>query len=118
MTKLSNSLPKGEANGLDAIARALVDEPHRVHVVIALVDCKKVTTDHDSGDIEPTARVRRIEAVLPLDHERAEMMLRRTLDRRLGKQVLPFDLEEDLKAAFNGIDTATGELHRPPDEEA
>ena len=110
MTKLGAGLPKGEANGLGALARVLIDTPEHVHVVIALVDCKKISTDVDSGDVEPTARIRRIEAVLPEDHKHAEKMLRRSLEKRTGKVVLPFDLEEDLRAAFGGIDPSTGEV--------
>lgn len=100
MTKLQSSLPKGEANGLAALARKLIDQPEAVHVVVMLVDCKKISTDVDTGDIEPTARIRRIEAVLSEDHPQAEKMLRRALEKRTGKTVLPFDLEEDLRSAF------------------
>lgn len=38
------------------------------------------------------------------DKDLAAKMLRRALERRTGKTVLPFDLEEDLRAAF-GDDT-------------
>jgi hypothetical protein len=44
MTKLASSLPGGDANGLTALARQLIDSPHDIHVVVALVDCKKITT--------------------------------------------------------------------------
>lgn len=110
MTKLAASLPRGEADGLSALARQLIDEPERVRVVVMLVDCKKISTDVDTGDVEPTARIRRIEAVLAEDHSVAEKMLRRSLEKRTGKTVLPYDLEEDLRAAFGGIDPETGEV--------
>lgn len=110
MTKLASGLPKGDGNGLSALARNLIDAPHDIHVVVALVDCKKVTTDNDSGEIEPTARIRRIEAITDDDKELAAKMLRRALERRTGKTVLPFDLEEDMRAAFGGIDPDTGEI--------
>lgn len=110
MTRLASGLPKGEGNGLGAIDRALIDQPSRIHVVVMLIDCKKISTDVDSGDIEPTARIRRIEAVLRDDYPVAERMLRRALDKRLGKEVLPYDLEEDLRVAFDGIDPDTGEI--------
>jgi hypothetical protein len=109
MTKLAGNLPKGDGNGLDALAHALIDEPHRIHVVVALVDCKKTTTDNDSGEVEPTARIRRIEVVGDQDKDLASKMLRRALERRTGKTVLPFDLEEDLRSAFGGFDPDTGE---------
>lgn len=110
MTRLASGLPKGEGNGLTVLARKLIDNPSRIHVVIALIDCKRISTDVDTGDIEPTARIRRIEAVLRDDHEIAQTMLRRALDKRIGKEVLPYDLEEDLRLAFEGIDPDTGEV--------
>ena len=60
MTKIASGLPKGDGNGLNALARALIDSPQDIHVVVALIDCKKTTTDNDTGEVEPTARIRRI----------------------------------------------------------
>lgn len=108
MTKLNARLPKGDGNGLDSLARAMLEEPHRIHVVIALVDCAKVTVDTDEGTSEPTARIRRIEVITEADKAQARVMLRRALEKRTGKTVLPFDLEEDVRAAF--VDFETGEL--------
>ena len=113
MTKLASGLPKGDGNGLDALARNLIDSPHEIHVVVALVDCKKITTDNDDGTVEPTARIRRIEVISEGDKDLAAKMLRRALEKRTGKTVLPFDLEEDLRAAFGGIDPDTGEITGP-----
>ena len=110
MTKLAGSLPGGDANGLTAIARQLIDEPHEVHVVVALVDCKSTKTDNDSGEVVPTARIRRIEVIGENDRDLAAKMMRRALEERTGKTVLPFDLEEDLRAAFGRIDPDTGEI--------
>jgi ribosome maturation protein Sdo1 len=109
MTKLASALPKGESNGLEALARELIDSPSSVHVVVALVDCKRVTTDMDSGDIEATARIRRIEWI-KADKDQVALILRRAMEERTGKTVLPFDLEEDMRAAFQGIDPHTGEI--------
>lgn len=103
--KMAGGLPVGEANGLGAIARELVENPERVHVVIALVDCSKITTNTDSGDVVPTARIRRIEAIKDLeDGRRMRMLLRREYERRTGKTVLPFELEEDMRSAFGDDD--------------
>lgn len=110
MTKLASSLPGGDANGLMAIARQLIDSPHDVHVVIGIVDCKRITTDNDTGEIVPTARIRRIEVIAGDDKDVAAKMMRRALETRTGKTVLPFDLEEDLRAAFGRIDPDTGEI--------
>lgn len=117
MTKLNGKLPQGSGNGLDAVARAMINVPERVHVVVALVDCSKLTTDTDTGDVEPTARIRRIEALTDGDDKAfAQRMLRRALERRTGKTVLPLDLEDDLKAAFGGVDPDTGEVLGDDDE--
>lgn len=108
MTKLASALPRGEANGLEALARKLIDSPQGVHVVVALVDCKKITTDADSGDIEATARIRRLEPI-DVDRDLVAKIMRRAMEKRTGKTVLPFDLEEDLRAALN-VDPETGEI--------
>jgi hypothetical protein len=113
MAKLASGLPAGDGNGLTAIERSLIDEPHSIHVVVALVDCKKTSTDNDTGEIIATARIRRIEAITEDDKDLAAKMLRRALERRTGKTVLPFDLEEDLRSAFGRIDPDTGELLGP-----
>ena len=113
MAKLASGLPKGDGNGLAAIERELIDNPHDVHVVVALVDCKKTSTDNDTGEIIATARIRRIEAITEDDKDLAAKMLRRALEKRTGKTVLPFDLEEDMRAAFGHIDPDTGEILGP-----
>lgn len=110
MTNLAANLPKGEGNGLDAIETDLIDNPHNIHVVVALVDCKKTTTNNDDGTVEATARIRRIEAITEADRDLAAKMLRRALEKRTGKTVLPFDLEEDMRAAFGNFDPKTGEV--------
>jgi hypothetical protein len=114
MTKLASSLPGGDANGLVAIARQLIDSPHDVHVIIGIVDCKRSSIDHDTGEIVPTARIRRIEVIGDNDKDLAAKMMRRALEERTGKTVLPFDLEEDLRAAFGRVDPDTGEILGEP----
>lgn len=113
MTKLASALPKGDSNGLTGIARDLVDDPHRMHVVIAVLDCSRIITSTDTGEVEPTARVRRIERVLDVDLGTAERLLRRALEKRAGDTQLPIDLEEELEEIFGQgvtLDLDTGEL--------
>lgn len=123
MTKLSSGLPKETSgNGLSAIARDLVVNPMNRHVMIAVVDCSKITTDTSTGLMEPTARVLRIERVAPQDAETAERLVRRALEHRLGDTVLPIDLEEDISEWFGKgfkLDPETGVLtptHDEPDD--
>jgi hypothetical protein len=105
----SGALPKGDANGLSPIIGPLIDKPHSYHVVLAILDCAKITTNNDTGEVIPTARIRRIEAVLPGDLESARRLMDRALEKRTGRTMLPMDLEDDLRAAFEGIDPRTGE---------
>jgi hypothetical protein len=106
---INGALPKGDANGLGPAIRGLIDEPHRFHVVLSIIDCKKVTTDNDTGEIIPVARIRRIEVVLRDDLPVAEQLMRRALESRNGRTVLPLDLEDDMRMAFRSIDPRTGE---------
>lgn len=106
---LSGSLPKGDANGLAPIVRDLIDQPHRFHVVMAILDCSKIHTNNDTGEVIPVARIRRIEAVIKDDLSVAEQLMRRALEKRAGRTVLPLDLEDDMRLAFRNIDPRTGE---------
>lgn len=101
MAKLAGKLPEGDRNGLAAIAGELVENPEKVHVAIVLLDTKSVTTDVDSGDVIPTARLRRIEVIKdPKDGHAMRRLLQREWERRTGKTVLPFELEEEMRLAF------------------
>lgn len=100
MTKLASKLPEG-GHGLSTVSHILVRNPHQKHVVIGVVDCSSVTTDNDSGAVEPTARIRRLEVIADAgDLNTAESLLRRALDVRLGSIVLPLAIEDDLTHAF------------------
>lgn len=101
---LAGALPKGDANGLDPIVSALVEDPRGMHVVLAIVDCKKITTNADTGEVVPTIRVRRIEAILTEDKPLAQRLMRRALETRSGRTTLPMSLEDDLIAAFEDTD--------------
>lgn len=83
---LAGKLPEGDRNGLAAIATELIESPDHVHVAIVLLDCSKVTTNTDTGDVVPTARIRRIEPIKdPSDGKRMRVLLRREWERRTGK---------------------------------
>src|SRR5436190_13777615 len=97
---VASKLPDGDGNGLGVIYGTLIRRPHKCHVVIAIVDCSKVTTNPDTGKVKPTARLRRIEVVTEDDLLIAEQLLSRAVDNRLGHEQLPFDLEADIHAAF------------------
>lgn len=108
--KIAGKLPDGDANGLAGLAGDLCDNPHKVHVVIMLVDCKQVLVDQDSGEHIPTARIRRAERIRREDLPTAEKLVRRALEGRSGGEVLPIELEDEITAAFRDIDPRTGEI--------
>jgi hypothetical protein len=104
--KLTTALPRGEANGLSPIVMDLIDNPSGFKVVLAIIDCKSITTDADTGEVVPTARIRRIEAVVEGDLRTARRLMERALESRTGKTMLPLGLEDEMRAAFGeaGID--------------
>ena len=98
---VSGKLPAGDGNGLEAVISDLIRDPKKMHVCICLVDGRKVTIDADTGDTVPTARLRRIEVIADSEDMRlAENLMRRALDRRTGREALPYDLEEEIRGAF------------------
>lgn len=102
---VSGRLPDGDGNGLTAIVSDLVRDPKKKHLCIAIVDGKKVTTDADTGETVPTARIRRIEVIQDTDDMKlAENLIRRTLDRRTGREALPYSLEEEIMGVFEGFE--------------
>lgn len=108
VAKIKATLPEGEyRNGLDAIAQALADDPHRTRLVIMLVDCGRVQHDYpDDGDpdippgLTATARIRRIEAVAPGDELAAKHLLVRGYEHRCGKTTLGLETEADIRDLF------------------
>lgn len=96
-------LPKGEENGLAQIARELIDDPKRFRAIVAIVDCKRVAFDNDTGAEVATIRVRRAEVVLHADLPAAEKLIRRALEFRTGQATLPLELEDELEQAFRDM---------------
>lgn len=98
---LSGALPDGPSNGLAAIAADLVTNPTKVHVVVALVDVIRITEKVDDGTRVPTVRIRRVEVITDAgDAKQMRNLLQRECERRTGSTVLPFELEEDVRQAF------------------
>lgn len=106
---LSGALPKGTPNGLAAIEQHFVHDEGRKFVVIAVMDCRKLTTDLDTGDVVPTARIRSIEPILkPADLKAAKRLLARAASDHTGEGTLPLDLKIEIDDAF--VDLDSGEL--------
>lgn len=96
--KITSKLPADERNGLGALSAALVNNPDGTHVIVAIVDCHRITTDCDTGDIIPTARIRAIEGFLAgtADAKELRRLWRRQFERRTGQTELPLELEQAL----------------------
>ena len=101
--KTNAVLPKGDENGLYAIAAELIADPKRYRAVIAIVDCRRVTIDSDNGEEAATIRIRRAEVVLPADLMAAEKLIRRALEFRTGQTTLPLDLEDEIEQTFKDM---------------
>lgn len=97
---LSGSLPNDDRNGFGTVSAALVDDPEARHIIVAIVNCKKITTDVDTGDVVPTARICAIEAFRgeTADAKELRRLWRRAFERRTGKVELPLELERELDA--------------------
>ena len=110
--KLASALP--DDHGLTAVADRLINDPDELHIVVAIVKTKKLTTDVEDGDVVPTAHIKRIEVVGGDKDEARRLMqiMRRQHERRTGNTVLPLDLEDDLRTALGeSVDPDTGEIN-------
>jgi len=86
------TLPKDhEANGLTAIEKELVASPDGVHVVVALVNRKRLTVEDDASETTPTARIVHIEPLSGEHADAARGLLMAALKERTGAVTLPFD---------------------------
>ena len=94
MTKLASGLP--DDHGLTN--RTLISNPEATHLVIATIDVSRLTTDVDTGNVEPTVRVLHAEIINTADTQDAQGIYKRALEKRTGKTVL------------EGIDFTTGEV--------
>lgn len=116
MTKLSASLPNNsDENGLDSLNAPMVRKPTDEHLVIAVLDCKTVTTDVDTGFEIATARILRIEPLDGREAETAEHLMQDAMERRTGvKKLEGFAklLRDGTGLVVNGmtVDLETGEV--------
>ncbi|QHB99460.1 hypothetical protein EK0264_03630 [Epidermidibacterium keratini] len=87
--RLSSKLPVDAHNGLTTIAPDLVTRPSAPRFAIVVLDCNKLTTDIDTGTVEPTVRVLRAEIVDAADLPTAHAVMRRAADLRAPQLPLP-----------------------------
>lgn len=88
--KMSAALPDDHTqNGLTAITSDLVRDPETIHYAIVAVDCCRLTTDTDTGDTVPTARIRHIEPLTGAAATDATRLLHQAQADRTGHPALP-----------------------------
>jgi hypothetical protein len=123
VVKLSAKAPEGDANGLadPDVIRSIFDDPTKLRVGIVIFNAPKFDGDSEAGTETRKVAIRRLEVVLDDtkgDASALERLLIRAYERRSGATTLDADLEDDVRAAFDGInliDLAEEELRR--DEE-
>lgn len=116
---ISGSLPGGDGNGLEAIYQELKDSPKNKHVAVVIVDGKSSKFDADTGEWNVTARIRRIEVISDSgDQAACEALMRRALDKRTGREALPYDLEAEIREAFADFDPTATEDETDAEETA
>lgn len=90
MTKLSSSLPKDyDEDGLASINTELVARPTDTQMVVAMIDCKSVTRDIDTGLDLATARILHIEPLRDHEADEARELLKNAQERRTGRRAIP-----------------------------
>ncbi|ONF62271.1 hypothetical protein AVR91_0238570 [Amycolatopsis keratiniphila subsp. keratiniphila] len=91
---LSGRLPKDDKNGLGKISATLVEDSASTHLIVAVVDCATVTTNMDTGEVIPTARIVAVEAFpgSTADAKQLRRIWLEAYEKRTGQQqALPFE---------------------------
>lgn len=88
--------PKSRRNGLDDLARLVVDDPERTIVCVAVVDCSQILEDIDKATKTPTVRVKHLEPMLTREMQvAATELLTDAYKRRTSEQLeLEYEFEE------------------------
>lgn len=106
--KLTTKLPQGDANGLGdpEVIRRVMADPAQLRVGIVIYNVPKTEHDNVTGDEVGKVEILRIEPILDDtkgDATALERLLTRAFERRTGQTTLDAGLEDDVRAAFNGI---------------
>lgn len=107
--KLSSSLPKDVRNGLLPIETDLIADPGKVVAFVGLMSTSKITVDTETGDSTPTVVIRSVEPFPAgsADSRELQRLVRRAMEARLGKTLLPLELEREIEAF--GVDPQVAE---------
>lgn len=105
--KLSSKLPGDDAvNGIDSTVEELLTTPEKVRVGIIYYDVKRVVHDVPTGADVPTIEIRRVEPIGAVDEVSVEIReaFLRHVEKRTGKQPLPFDQADGDAAGTGALD--------------
>jgi len=95
--KMAAALPdyKSRRNGLDDLARMLVDDPDQPLICVVVLDCSKTEIDHDKSTRTPTVRIKHLEPMLNRgDQQAATELLTDAYKRRTSEQLeLEYEFE-------------------------
>lgn len=106
--KLTAKLPEGDANGFgdpDVVGR-IFDDPTQLRVGIVIFNAPKFGGDDDTGTINRSVQIHRIEVILDDtrgDATALQRLLMRAYERRTGSTTLESSLEDDVRKAFEGL---------------
>lgn len=90
------SLPKDHlANGMPTIEKELLADADTEHVIIARINRKRVTTDDDTHETIPTARIIHVEVIGGDLQAAALELLRDVYKARTGEGTLPYPGDDD-----------------------
>lgn len=106
--KLTAKAPEGDANGLTDpdVIREIFDDPTKLRIGIVIFNAPKFDGDSEAGTQTRKVQIRRLEVVLDDtkgDASALERLLVRAYERRGGQTTLDAELEDDVRAAFDGI---------------
>jgi hypothetical protein len=105
-------------DGLGAIADELAKEPLRPRIIVATVECTRVTHNVQDGTDTPTVKLTAVEVVDGADAVTVSGMMERLYAKRTGRDDLPASLfDEPMAPAGTGEQPAIAEAPWPGDVE-
>lgn len=91
-TKIKQTLPPYEVNGLSEIRQQLLEYPEGQHVAIVVLDCVSIKHDVVEGDLIPTPTIRILRIEPETDPDEAARLLahaKRLTDKRIPPPARP-----------------------------
>ena len=118
--KMGTTMPTGDANGLadPDVIREMFDDPTKMRVGIVIFNAPKFDGDTEAGTETRKLTIRRVEVILDDtkgDASALQRLLVRAYERRTGATTLNTDLEEDVRAAFDGLNIIDLDAEERPD---